>query len=101
MLGWYRRDRPVNRGVYAFFARALSRLRFSLASSFRSASFEIVMTLRKALSNRSQSVLPGTSGAGCGFIWSDYNAVFGLSVTSMAYPNSETAKKVNRKEQKE
>jgi hypothetical protein len=45
-----------------------ARVRFSLASSFRYASFETLNTLRTALSNLSASVLPGTWGAGAGFI---------------------------------
>ncbi|PYT34300.1 MAG: hypothetical protein DMG58_05210 [Acidobacteria bacterium] len=46
----------------------LARARFQFASSFNRSSFETVRILRRALSIRSASVLPGTFGAGNGFI---------------------------------
>jgi hypothetical protein len=53
-------------GFLARFFRARSF--FNLASSSRYASFETVNSFLTALSNRSASVLPGTLGAGAGFI---------------------------------
>lgn len=54
---------------YAFFVRFfLARARFQAASLPSNSSFETVNILRTALSMRSASVLPGTSGASNGFI---------------------------------
>ena len=54
---------------WIFFARFLrSRARFSRSSSFRYASFGTLINFLTALSIRSASVLPGTGGAGSGFI---------------------------------
>src|SRR6266496_1801005 len=53
---------------FARFFRA--RARFHFASAFRRSSLETVRTLRTALSNLSNSVLPGIFGAGNGFIQS-------------------------------
>jgi len=58
---------------FACFFRA--RDRFHFASAFRTSSFETVNILRTALSKRSASVLPGTFGAGVGFI-GFYNTPF-------------------------
>jgi hypothetical protein len=44
------------------------RSRFHFASRFSSSSFDTLKTWRIALSNRSNSVLPGTVGAGNGFM---------------------------------
>jgi hypothetical protein len=52
-------------GFLARFFLALACFHF--ASAFSKSVFETVSTLRKALSNFSASVLPGTFGAGCGF----------------------------------
>jgi len=54
---------------YGFLPRFLrSFLRFSRASIFNKSSLETLSIWRMALSNRSNSVLPGTFGAGNGFI---------------------------------
>ena len=54
------------------FARLFSvRDRFHFASSFSTSSFETLNILRMALSIRSASVLPGTLGAGSGFMYSN------------------------------
>ena len=45
------------------------RSRFHFASRFSSSSFDTLNILRRALSNLSASVLPGTCGAGNGLIW--------------------------------
>lgn len=53
----------------AFFARFFRACeRFQSASRFDSVSFETLNILRTGLSMRSASVLPGTSGAGRGFM---------------------------------
>jgi hypothetical protein len=50
------------------FFRFFSFARFSFASALRIASFGTVSTIRSALLIRSASVLPGTDGAGSGFM---------------------------------
>jgi hypothetical protein len=63
-------DFPILRSQMGFFARFFrSRSFFSLASSFRYASLETLKTFLTALLIRSASVLPGTFGAGAGFIY--------------------------------
>jgi hypothetical protein len=58
-----------DQGPTLFFARFFrARARLHFASAFSTSSFETVNILRTALSNRSNSVLPGTCGAGAGFI---------------------------------
>src|SRR6266404_5937601 len=51
-----------------FFERFLSRARFVRASFLSRSSFDTVRTMRSALLMRPASVLPGTFGAGSGFI---------------------------------
>lgn len=60
-------ERELRRLVRRFsFARI--PLRFSRASIFSRSSFDTESTCLRALSNRSYSVLPGTFGAGNGFM---------------------------------
>jgi hypothetical protein len=51
-----------------FLPRFFALERLSLASFFSKSAFEIVSTMRRALLSRSDGVLPGTFGAGNGFI---------------------------------
>lgn len=58
-----------------FFARFFSRAFFCFFSAFTNACFGALSNIVTALSKRSQSVLPGTSGAGgSGLIWSHHTA---------------------------
>jgi hypothetical protein len=53
-----------------FFARFFFACdRFQFSSRFRNSSFETLNIVRTALSIRSASVLPGTPGAGAGFMY--------------------------------
>jgi len=59
---------------FAFFIRFQSRARLCFASCLTNASFDALNNMRTALSMRSASLLPGTSGAGSVFTWSDHTA---------------------------
>jgi hypothetical protein len=64
-LGWAKRvHRYCGFGLRCLRARAFLRITLSAVSD----SFDTLNTFRTALSNRSQGVFPGTSGAGEGFI---------------------------------
>jgi hypothetical protein len=52
----------------AFFDRFFRLVRFSRDSRSSNSTLETERTVRRALLMRSPSVLPGTVGAGCGFI---------------------------------
>jgi hypothetical protein len=70
---WYTEVMHHGESQASFLARFFrSRARFHFASSFSKSTFDTVRTLRKALSIRSASVLPGTFGAGAGFICSAF-----------------------------
>jgi hypothetical protein len=55
-------------GQFRFLDRFFSCVRFRRASFFSRSFFDTVSTMLSALLIRSASVLPGTSGAGAGFI---------------------------------
>jgi hypothetical protein len=68
-VGWLAATaRFYHRAFFAFTRFFRTRARLHFASAFSTSSFETVNILRTALSNRSNSVLPGTCGAGAGFM---------------------------------